>query len=160
MSTYPTLSPAADSAGFPRPAMLEHGTDSAPEDEPWPAPASEYRTLYGHIPDLVDPLDPRHPDTSLTQTCRLRHDGWSPEKMLLFHERLAECGVILEACEAAGTGAIGACHRREVEGTQWQLSTFSTCAPDRPPPRFWCQPSVTFRAASPPPRAVSRFSSG
>ncbi|MBC7986741.1 MAG: hypothetical protein H7X93_08740 [Sphingomonadaceae bacterium] len=139
MSTYPSPSSTAastDSTGFPPPATIKPGPDSAREDEPWPAPASEFRTLYGHIPDFVDPLDPEHPDTSFTQTRRLRHDGWSPERMRLFHERLAECGVVLEACEAAGMGARGACPRREAEGPNGSSQLSQLAPTPRPPPRF------------------------
>lgn len=125
MNSTHTPSPAAESAdspGFPSPAMLEPHPDSAPDDEPWPAPASEYRGIYGHMPDLVDPLDPRHPETSFTQTRRLRHDGWSPEKMRLFHERLAECGVVLEACEAAGVDADRASTARSARDPRYRDS--------------------------------------
>lgn len=58
-----------------------------------------------HMPEFVDPLEPRHPDNAFTETRCLRHDGWTPEKKRLFLERFAECGVIVEACLAAGMSA-------------------------------------------------------
>ena len=58
-----------------------------------------------HMPEFVDPLEPREPETSFTETRRLRHDGWTPEKKRLFLERFAECGILVEACEAAGMSA-------------------------------------------------------
>ena len=61
--------------------------------------------LTHHMPARVDPLEPRHPDNAFTETRRLRHDGWTPEKKRDFLERFAECGVIVEACEAAGMSA-------------------------------------------------------
>lgn len=36
---------------------------------------------------------------------RSRHDGWTPERMRVFHECLAESGVVAQACEAAGMSA-------------------------------------------------------
>ncbi|MGZ8287060.1 MAG: hypothetical protein ACXW27_15110 [Allosphingosinicella sp.] len=66
-----------------------------------------------HMPEFVDPLEPRDPDTSFTATRRLRHDGWTPEKKRLFLERFAECGVLVEACEAAGMSAKAAYNLRD-----------------------------------------------
>jgi hypothetical protein len=43
----------------------------------------------------------------------MRHDGWTPEKMRLFHERFAECGVVRDACEAAGMSARSAYNLRD-----------------------------------------------
>jgi hypothetical protein len=57
------------------------------------------------MPEFVDPLEPREPDNAFTETRCLRHDGWTPEKKRQFLERFAECGVIVEACEAAGMSA-------------------------------------------------------
>lgn len=43
---------------------------------------------------------------SLERPCwhagRHRHDGWTPERMRLFLETLAACGVVADACRAAG----------------------------------------------------------
>lgn len=61
--------------------------------------------LTAHMPEFVDPLEPREPDNAFTETRSLRHDGWTPEKKRLFLERFAECGIIVEACEAAGMSA-------------------------------------------------------
>ncbi|HEX8483096.1 MAG TPA: hypothetical protein VF650_14460 [Allosphingosinicella sp.] len=58
-----------------------------------------------HMPALVDPLESSKLETSFSETRRLRHDGWTPEKKRLFLERFAECGVIVEACEAVGMSA-------------------------------------------------------
>jgi hypothetical protein len=69
--------------------------------------------IDGHLPDRVDPLDPKHPDTAFTETKRLRHDGWTPERKRLFLERFAECGVVVEACEAAGMSARSAYNLRD-----------------------------------------------
>ena len=66
-----------------------------------------------HMPEFVAPLVPSDPETVFTETRRLRHDGWTPEKKRLFLERLAECGVIVEACEAAGMSARAAYNLRD-----------------------------------------------
>jgi hypothetical protein len=85
--------------------------------DPGPRADAESRprngAFEGHLPDLVDPLEPRDPDTSFEQTRRLRHDGWTPDKMRAFHERFAECGVLREACEAAGMSARSAYNLRD-----------------------------------------------
>jgi hypothetical protein len=92
---------------------------AAPRNLPDPAapppPPQQQRIgwIDGHLPDQVDPLVPLHPDTAFTQTRRLRHDGWSPEKMRLFLERFAECGIVAEACEAAGMSARSAYNLRD-----------------------------------------------
>src|SRR3546814_10212211 len=69
--------------------------------------------IDGHLPDIVEPLDPQHPDTAFTETRRLRHDGWTPEKMRLFLSRLAECGVVKEGCLACGMSARSAYNLRD-----------------------------------------------
>ncbi len=69
--------------------------------------------LEGHMPEIVDPLVPAHPDTSFSQTRRLRHDGWTPERKRLFLQRFAETGIIVEACEAAGMSARSAYNLRD-----------------------------------------------
>jgi hypothetical protein len=110
MKTHRTDSPAAESDPAARPDTL------APGDEPDGAagpPPEPPELLTDHLPQLVDPLTPLHPETSLTQTRALRHDGWTPEKKRLFLERLAECGVIVEACEAAGMSARAAYKLRD-----------------------------------------------
>jgi hypothetical protein len=61
--------------------------------------------LTAHMPEFVDPLESHDLDNAFKETRRLRHDGWTPEKKRLFLERFAECGVIVEACEAAGMSA-------------------------------------------------------
>lgn len=66
-----------------------------------------------HMPDFVDPLVPLEPENAFTETRRLRHDGWTPEKKRLFLERFAECGVFVEACEAAGMSARAAYNLRD-----------------------------------------------
>jgi hypothetical protein len=58
-----------------------------------------------HMPESVDPLESRELETGFGETRSLRHDGWTPEKKRAFLERFAECGVIVEACEAAGMSA-------------------------------------------------------
>jgi hypothetical protein len=65
------------------------------------------------MPDLVDPLVPAHSDTAFTQTRRLRHDGWTPDRMRRFLERFAECGLVVEACEAVGMSARAAYNLRD-----------------------------------------------
>ena len=77
------------------------------------APPRRNGAFDGHLPDLVDPLEPRHPDTAFEETRQLRHDGWTPDKMRAFHERFAECGVVREACEAAGMSARSAYNLRD-----------------------------------------------
>jgi hypothetical protein len=69
--------------------------------------------IEGHMPELVDPLTPSEPENAFTQTRTLRHDGWTPEKKRSFLERFAECGVIVEACEAAGMSARSAYNLRD-----------------------------------------------
>ena len=66
-----------------------------------------------HMPAVVAPLVPLEPENAFTETRRLRHDGWTPEKKRLFLERFAECGVIVEACEAAGMSARAAYNLRD-----------------------------------------------
>jgi hypothetical protein len=88
--------------------------------------------LEGHMPDIVDPLEPRHPETAFTQTRRLRHDGWTPEKMRLFLERFAECGVVREACEAAGMSARAAYNLRDRDplfAAGWDAAAVKARAP-------------------------------
>lgn len=86
---------------------MEHNKNT---DSPWTldsdTPGDGVVPLHtAHMPEFVDPLEPRHPDNSFTETRGLRHDGWTPQKKRLFLERFAECGVIVEACEAAGMSA-------------------------------------------------------
>ena len=66
-----------------------------------------------HMPEFVDPLESHELDTSFSETRRLRHDGWTPEKKRLFLERFAECGIIVEACEAVGMSAKAAYNLRD-----------------------------------------------
>jgi hypothetical protein len=92
------------------------GAILSPEDqslgcEPEPTIPSGMDSV--HLPALVDPLEPRHPETSFTQTRHLRRDGWTPAKKRLFLERFAECGVIVEACQAAGMSARSAYNLRD-----------------------------------------------
>jgi hypothetical protein len=82
------------------------------EDAP-PSPPARIGWLEGHLPDLVDPLDPQHPDTAFTETRALRHDGWTPEKQMRFLQRLGECGVVAEACRAVGMSARAAYNLRD-----------------------------------------------
>jgi hypothetical protein len=88
----------------------ESRPDSAAEPLP---PAERPPLLTEHMPEVVAPLVPLHPDTAFTETRRLRHDGWTPEKKRLFLERLAECGIFVEACEAAGMSARAAYNLRD-----------------------------------------------
>ena len=69
--------------------------------------------MSDHMPDFVDPLVPSEPENAFTETRRLRHDGWTPERKRLFLERFAECGVFVEACEAAGMSARAAYNLRD-----------------------------------------------
>ncbi len=66
-----------------------------------------------HLPATVDPLEPQEPDTAFARTRRLRHDGWTPDRMRAFLERFAECGVVSEACLAAGMSARAAYNLRD-----------------------------------------------
>ena len=43
-----------------------------------------------------------------TTLMRVRHDGWTGEKMAIFCENLAETAVVAEACEVACMGISGA----------------------------------------------------
>jgi hypothetical protein len=95
---------------------MEHNQNAR---SPWDAdpkaapPAVPIPLLTDHMPALVPPLEPRHPENSFTETRRLRHDGWTPEKKRLFLERFAECGILVEACEAAGMSARAAYNLRD-----------------------------------------------
>lgn len=99
----------------PYPGRPEAAAAPPPESPPDPpdAPPARVGWWEGHMPELVDPLEPNDPETSFTETRHLRHDGWTPEKMRRFHERLAECGVVKEACEAAGMSARSAYNLRD-----------------------------------------------
>jgi hypothetical protein len=66
-----------------------------------------------HLPATIDPLEPQAPDTAEARTRRLRHDGWTPDKQRTFLERFAECGVLTEACQAAGMSARSAYNLRD-----------------------------------------------
>jgi hypothetical protein len=65
------------------------------------------------MPALVDPLESRDLDNNFSETRHFRHDGWTPQKKRLFLERFAECGVLIEACEAAGMSAKSAYNLRD-----------------------------------------------
>jgi hypothetical protein len=88
----------------PELATLDEAAAPAPQRIGW---------VDGHLPEIVDPLVPRHPDTALAETRRLRHDGWTPEKKRRFLECFAECGVIRDACEAVGLSARSAYNLRD-----------------------------------------------
>lgn len=118
MSTHPDESPRSEQGTAKPPTRSEPGEraflPAHPEERLSTNEAESRRTegtpkrigwFEGHLPDVVEPLDPRHPDTAITETRRLRHDGWTPEKKKLFLERFAECGVVVEACQAAGMSA-------------------------------------------------------
>jgi hypothetical protein len=94
---------------------MEHNKNSAPRDPAGEqAPGQEIVPLRTHhMPEFVDPLEPPDPENAFTETRRLRHDGWTPEKKRLFLERFAECGVLVEACEAVGMSARAAYNLRD-----------------------------------------------
>jgi hypothetical protein len=87
---------------------LDPQAEAGPLGETRPVPL-----LTVHGPDLVEPLESREPDTRFSETRRLRHDGWTPEKKRLFLERFAECGILIEACEAVGMSARAAYNLRD-----------------------------------------------
>jgi hypothetical protein len=91
---------------------MEQNRNSESPAEPLP-PAVRPALLTDHMPAIVDPLVPLEPENAFTETRLLRHDGWTPEKKRLFLERFAECGIILEACEAAGMSARAAYNLRD-----------------------------------------------
>ena len=124
MDTQPSRSPdasSADAADFPTSSEPMGAPDAPPPvpSEACPEPGRRVEGpkrigwLEGHLPDLVDPLTPQHPETALTETRRLRHDGWTPEKKRDFLVRYAECGVMVEACEAVGMSARSAYNLRD-----------------------------------------------
>ena len=47
-------------------------------------------------------------DDTLSETCGSRHDGWTGEAMAKFLETLAETGIVLDACDAAGKSSTAA----------------------------------------------------
>lgn len=106
ISTDASSTDAADSSTFKETSIPP--AVGAPD-----AGATRIGWLEGHMPDLVAPLSPGDPETSLTRTRRLRQDGWTPEKKRLFLERFAECGVIVEACEAVGMSGRAAYNLRD-----------------------------------------------
>ena len=77
------------------------------------SPAEPAPLLTRHMPAIVEPLETHALDTAFSETRRLRHDGWTPERKRLFLERFAECGVLVEACEAAGMSARAAYNLRD-----------------------------------------------
>ena len=91
-----TLNPAHPEERLSNVEEASRRTGDPPERIGW---------IEGHLPDIVDPLTPQHPETALTATRNFRHDGWTPEIKRRFLERFAECGVIVEACEAAAMSA-------------------------------------------------------
>ncbi|MEA3052334.1 MAG: hypothetical protein QOG72_1237 [Sphingomonadales bacterium] len=93
---------------------MEHNQNDRSPWDPDPAPPAEpaRRPAY-HMPEFVDPLESRELENSFSETRRLRHDGWTPERKRLFLERFAECGVLVEACEAAGMSAKSAYNLRD-----------------------------------------------
>jgi len=126
METQPSRPPDAASTDAdvfpptpaPVPAHPEEGLSNGEDPsrrtpEPAEEPPQRIGWLEGHLPDLVDPLTPQHPETALTETRSLRHDGWTPEKKRRFLEVYAECGVIVEACEAVGMSARSAYNLRD-----------------------------------------------
>lgn len=92
---------------------MEHNKN--PESPADPSPEARPLTplLTDHMPAFVAPLVPSEPENAFTETRRLRHDGWTPEKKRLFLERFAECGIFVEACEAAGMSARAAYNLRD-----------------------------------------------
>jgi len=115
MSTNSTPSPdasSADAAVFPatRSGNVSPYRSGDPEPD---VPRERIGWIEGHMPDIVDPLIPADPDTAFTETRRMRHDGWTPARKRLFLERFAECGIIVEACEAAGMSARAAYNLRD-----------------------------------------------
>ncbi|HYI64934.1 MAG TPA: hypothetical protein VEW71_08625 [Allosphingosinicella sp.] len=109
METHPSRPTDAASADAD-PFASASGPSVAPDE---PAVPARIGWIDGHLPDLVDPLTPLHPETSLTETRRLRHDGWTPEKKRRFLERFAEGGIVVEACQAAGMSARSAYNLRD-----------------------------------------------
>lgn len=89
-----------------------HPEEGLSEDED-PSRRARIGWIEGHLPDIVDPLVPRDPGTALSETRRLRHDGWTPEKQRRFLERFAEGGIVVEACEAVGMSARSAYNLRD-----------------------------------------------
>jgi hypothetical protein len=138
METQRSESPEASSAGEADPFIpllaapeerpgLDPG-EVEPETTEGQRPAARKRIgmIEGHLPELVEPLDPADPDTAFTETRFLRHDGWNPERMRTFLERFAECGVIREACEAAGMSARSAYNLRDRDplfAAGWEAAT-------------------------------------
>jgi hypothetical protein len=93
-------------------AILPPGPDPF-DREAEPDPASPGAMDSVHLPAVVEPLEPQAPDTADARTRRLRHDGWTPARQRTFLERFAECGVIAEACQAAGMSARAAYNLRD-----------------------------------------------
>lgn len=109
-AAFPATPPPGDPGAPPVEAESAPPPASADEDAPPHLACIEFG---GHMPAIVDPLVPPHPDTAFTETRHYRRDGWTPERKRLFLERLAECGVIVEACEAAGMSARSAYNLRD-----------------------------------------------
>jgi hypothetical protein len=110
----------------------EEGSPDVFTPAPEAGPVERIGWLEGHMPEIVDPLVPRHPENSFTETRRLRQDGWTPERKRLFLERLAECGVIVEACHAAGMSARSAYNLRDRDplfAAGWEAASVKARAP-------------------------------
>jgi hypothetical protein len=121
--------PSTDAAVFPSTfsgAVVPRDAATEPE------PRKRIGWIEGHMPEIVDPLNPSEPENAFTETRRLRHDGWTPQKKRLFLERFAECGVIVEACEAAGMSARSAYNLRDRDplfAAGWDAATLKARAP-------------------------------
>ncbi len=81
MDSNPTPSPDAASAEPASPFR------PAPADAQPAAPVRRIVRMEGHCPDQIDPLEAPDLDSAVHETRRLRHDGWTPDKM-----RHATCG--------------------------------------------------------------------
>ena len=132
MENHRTPSPdasSADAAVFP----ATFAGAAVPQDESArPEPPTRVGWLEGHMPELVEPLTPANLDNPHTDTKRLRHDGWTPEKKRRFLERFAECGVVVEACQAAGMSARAAYNLRDRDAlfaAGWDAASVKARAP-------------------------------
>jgi len=105
--------PTPAEAARPRPAPAPAAPAPAPPAPEPAGPAHPNAMTSLHLPATVDPLEPADQDTAFARTRRLRHDGWTPDRMRTFLERFAECGVVSEACQAAGMSARAAYNLRD-----------------------------------------------
>lgn len=78
----------------PTASTYEHAAPSSNDDE---APEKPFFVPSMVSPDLNDTFPPPGSGSR-----RIRHDGWTPDRIAGFIEALAACGVVADACRSVG----------------------------------------------------------